>query len=476
MIHFLWSIFFLVLVTLLVLAYMVAGIFFSWFAISVAYVVWRVFFYLFMRIMVMEKITLHLNRPLYWLKNINDKLFNSQNKPQNRRVVYSLLVFVVVVNLGIYVNEYRQWHGADNAHPDAKQYFVAGQVVYFHRRFMSMFLSHPDKYSLMAPFNVLQKMIYKRGIRLLPEKDVEKAVWADLWFVYIYSRNNKLPYKVFSDRELGYSEFRGTDGRIITKDEALRGEVPLQPKKNEFMDLVWFCLKTMATKTFADQEMKEHHYLRNFAGEAQYYAYNASRAYTKKRVNSQHFYAQMPAMTRRNEQLVLWLRALPDKWRQSATVHSFINKHPKVDAMRQMGLIMSLVDIFDGRIWARRFSCNDPYLHYLREAREEFVHGREGKEPSWKRMAGRSTAKQFYTIAINSDMARFTNFITERKCGEALPGEEDMREFQGESISPEDSRKEEIRNLFHYELKLLGMTDVLEEKYWTNTVHGYEYR
>ena len=476
MIHFLWSIFFLVLTMALVLAYTVAGIFFAWFVISIGYLIWRIFFYLFMRIMVMEEVALDLRRPLSWFTVLYDKLFNSWRESHNRRMALFLLFFFIAANLGIYISEYRQWMGKDNANLNAKQYFVAGQVVYFHRRFMSMVLGHPDKYSLMVPFNGLQKMIYERGTRLLPKNDAEKAVWADLWFVYIYSRKNQLPYKVFADRELGYAEFRGTDGRIVTKKDALRGEVSLLPKKNEFMDLVWFCLKTMATGTFADQEMKEYHYLRNFAGQSQYYAYFSPRAYTKMHVNSRHFYAQMPAMTRRNEQLVLWLRALPDRWRDSATVRAFIKKHPRVDAMRQMGMLMSLVNIFDARIWARRFSCDDPFLNYLREARKEFVYGRSGTEPVWQRMADKPTAKQFYAIAINSDIARFTNFITERKCGEPLPGKEDMREFRGEAISPEDSRKEAIRDLFPNELKILGMTDVLNEKYWTKTVHGYEYR
>ncbi len=198
--------------------------------------------------------------------------------------------------------------------------------------------------------------------------------------------------------------------------------------------------------------------------------------YTRMFRNSRHFYALMPEMTARNEQLALWLRKLPDKWYRSGKVTDFIQKYPKVDAMRQLGLIMTLVDIFDARIWARKFSCDDPYLQYLREARQEFVDGIGNQNPAWRRMRDRRTARLFYKIAINSNIARFTNFVTERKCGKPLPGEEDLGEFQGEPISPEDSRKQEIRCLFSRELQLLDMTDVLNEKYWTKTVHGYEYR
>ena len=470
MIHFLWSIFFLLLTMALVLAYVVAGIVFSWLFLSFAYLIWRIFFFLFMRIMVMETVSLNLDRPLRWLKNFSTK------KRFIKRSAIFLLVTIFVTNLGLYINQRQQWMGPDNSNFAAKQYFVVGQVVDFHRKFISLLLHHPDNFSILVPLNTLQKIIYRIGVRQLPEDDAEKAVWADLWFVYIYSKNNRLPYAIFDDRTLDYDEFRGTDGRIVTMDEALLGKTLLMHKKNKFMDLVWFCLKTMATQSFADKEMEEFHYLRNFAGEAQYYAYNAPGGYTKLYRNSGHFYDMMPSMTARNEKLVNWLRILPAKWKKSDRVADFIQKHPKVDAMRQTGLIMTLVEIFQARIWAGQFSCDDPYLQYLREVRQEFAHGVDGKPPSWKRMPDKRTAKIFYEIAVNSYIARFTNFVTEYKCGEPLPGKEDMREFQKRAISPENARKRLLRNLFSRELQLLGMTDVLTEKYWTRTVHGYEYR
>ncbi len=177
----------------------------------------------------------------------------------------------------IYINQRRQWMGPENSNLTAKQYFVVGQVVFFHRRFISLLLRHPDNYSILVPFNALQKIIYRVGVRQLPKNDAEKAVWADLWFVYIYSKYNWLPHDIFADRVLDYDEFRGTDGRIVTMEEALLDKIPLMPKKNNFMDLLWFCLKTMATGNFVDKEMEEVHFLRNFAGEAQFYAYNAPK-------------------------------------------------------------------------------------------------------------------------------------------------------------------------------------------------------
>jgi hypothetical protein len=392
-------------------------------------------------------------------------------------VAIALLVLVIFANTGAYMVQRKQWMGADNANLSAKQYFVVGQVVYFYRRAISSFLWHPDAYELIGPLSALQRLIYTIGIRQLPNEDAEEAVWAEQWFVYIYSHRMVVAGGAFSDYgDLGENMLRGANGKSLTVKEAERGEVPLLPADNEYFDLVWHCLETMATKEFADREMREHHYLRNYAGMAHYYAYKSPRAYTKVFLGYQPLYAQMEEMTRRNEKLVNWLSELPDKWQQSAEVSSFIQQHSKVDAMRQMALLMTLVNIFDARVWAHEFSCDDPYLKRLYKVREEFSYGVNGETPAYLRMNDKRTAEQFRKVAIDSSVARFTNLVAEKLCGKKLAGEENMREFEGEAISTEDSRKQMIRALFPKELELLNMTDVLEEKYWTKTPHGYEFR
>lgn len=398
-------------------------------------------------------------------------------KRYDRLIAITLLIFVILINVSLYSVQRKLWMGPQNANLQAKQYYVVGQVVYFYRRVISSVLWHPDAYSLIVPLTSLQKLIYNAGISQLPDGDSEDAVWAEQWFVYIYSRTLVVASGAFSDYgDLGENMLRAENGKILTRKEAKRGEVPLQPVDNEYFDLVWHCLETMATGEFADKEMYEHHYLRNYPGMAHYYAYRASRGYTKIFLGSQIYYAQMPLMTKRNEKLVNWLNELPDKWKKSEKTTSFINKHPKVEAMRQMALLMTLVNIFDARIWAREFDCADPYLKRLYEVREEFVQGTDGSNPAYKRMRDNKTASQFYKVAINSRIARFTNFISLKLCGKALAGEENMREFEGSSISVQDERKRILRNLFQEELKLLNMTEVLEEKYWTKTPNGYEYR
>ncbi len=394
----------------------------------------------------------------------------------DRRLALLFLCIVFFASTGIYAGQRRQWMRADNANLQAKEYYVVGQVVYTYRRAISSFLAHPDMYKILVPLNAFQKLIYTMGVTQLPADDAEEAVWAEQWFVYIYSRNLKVKQGSYSDYgELGKGMFRGANGKILTKEEAKKGEVPLLPSDNEYFDLVWHCLETMATREFADKEMREHHYLRNYPGMAHYYALKASRGYAKLFLGSRRFYVQMESMTKRNELLVDWLEELPDKWRQSEKISSFIREHPKVEAMREMALILTLVNIFDARIWAKEFDCADPYFRRLYAIRGQLV-GENNTTSVLLLMKEKRTALQFYKVAINSPMARFSNFVAKELCGTALPGKENMREFEQRAISPEDARRRDIRALFSPELKLLGMTDVLEEKYWTKTPHGYEYR
>ncbi len=117
--------------------------------------------------------------------------------------------------------------------------------------------------------------------------------------------------------ELGKDRGRGENGKVLTKEEVKKDEVLLLPPDNEYMDLVWHCLETMATREF-----------------------------------------------------------IKDK----------------------------------------------------------------------------RTALEFYQVAINSPIARFSNFVVKEFFGTALPGKENMGEFENMAISPEDARRRYLRALFSPEL------------------------
>lgn len=391
------------------------------------------------------------------------------------RIIYGILLLFAIIfifNFSVYIKHRINWMKDQNANFEAKEYYVVGQVVSGYRRSISSLLKHPDHYYILVPLNFWQKCIYDLGIKQLPEGDAEKAVWAEQWFVYFYSKRNQMARKPFRDRKIEEDHFESVDGTILIKEEALEGEVQLKPKENDYMDLVWFCLETLATKDFTDKRMYEERALQIYSGLAHHYAFMMAQGYAKLDFNSRRIFVKMPEMTTRNEKLVGWLNELPQKWRSSEFATAINKQYPMLESMRQMALILTLMDIVDARIWARQFDCRDPYIATLSVTRKLFVNGEEGKPSAHTLMRDKVASSQFHMVAINSDFARFINFVMEEKCDGSLPGEEKMSHWKRRATSPEDERKSTIRTLFHYELRMLDMEYVISEKYWTHMYDG----
>jgi len=113
-----------------------------------------------------------------------DKLIFEPDR-RKKALCFVLIVFLVY-HLGFYIQQRQEWMGDDNALLEAKEYFVAGQVLYGFRALLTRFI-HPD-IVVLWPLNALQEKIFEDGIRLLPKQDGERYVWQQLWFLYPYTR------------------------------------------------------------------------------------------------------------------------------------------------------------------------------------------------------------------------------------------------------------------------------------------------
>jgi hypothetical protein len=205
------------------------------------------------------------------------------------RILYKVFFVLLLINTLFYLRQRSEWMGEENANLTAKEYYVAGQVLYFYRA-MASNLIYPGKYLWLRPFEQpldwLQEKIYNQGIKYLPEDDGEIGVWGDVWFIYPYSKKLRIPYYHSPD------------------------VYQYLPIASAFLDKVWFNLESMATKPFCDRKMYEQYYLRNFAGMAHFYAYR-KHEYV---VDGGREYAQNPAFISKDEQLVGWLLELKEKW------------------------------------------------------------------------------------------------------------------------------------------------------------------
>ena len=410
MIHFVWSIFFLILSVLLVLAYILAGVI----VILVLKIIWHLyteyrktgFFY-----------NARINT-LGWLKEQASKWC------QSKMILYVLLL-VMTFNISIYLKQRVEWMGDDNGNLAAKEYWVAGQVVYAYRNIYCL-LKHPDDL-FIKPLTWLQEWVYRQGSQQLPENDGEIGVWANTWFVYPFSRKLYITYDSH-----GYKP---------------------SPRMMALMERTWFSLEKQATGEWADSQMKEEQYYRGYPGQAFYYT--AKQGFlTGKKVGSRILLAKDSQLLARDQKLVAWLGELQDKWKTSLQAETFINQNPIIRAFLQLSSVDGLSNLIYGSIFSRQFSCESKEVQEYVAFRAEFV----GDGSVLFNMRERKQAKRLYNIAVNTMIGRFQSYTLDRFCGIQVAGEEDMKKFTGWSRPTVEHREYKLEGVFNEAVNILEET------------------
>ncbi len=160
----------------------------------------------------------------------------------NKRFLIRTSRIIVLLLAVVYVQQRTIWMGSDNTYYKAKEYFVAGQVVYAHRKAMEFFF-HPENF-LIRPYTAMQNLIFTCGTRYLPETDGERYVWENKWFLYSYTRKIIRPYGV--------------------------GDNKFEPAMVKLLDRCWESMEGMATLSIKDSQMRREYYL-GYVGLSSYY-------------------------------------------------------------------------------------------------------------------------------------------------------------------------------------------------------------
>ena len=350
----------------------------------------------------------------------------SWSRRGKRAIIYFSLA-VLVFNIFLYGKQRIDWMGEDNGNLTAKEYWVAGQVVYAYRALLSE-LTHPDR-KFIQPMTRLQWWIYEKGVQYLPKDDGERGVWTDIWFVYPYSKRMRITIGAY-----GYKP---------------------SPRMMALVERSWSALEMEATGTWADQQMRTQHYLRNFPGQAFYYLTN-SGFLTGKMVGSRTQYVQDEHLMKREKKLLFWLKELPQHWNAVPGISSFVESHPKDDALRIITLVEINGNLIHQTIFNKSFSCNSDEVDRYLKLRNELV----GEDNSvLDRMRDRQQAETFYHLAVNTQGARFLAYSLHRFCGLDVAGDEDMSRYHGTAKTPEQWRNEQLSGLFP------GQVKILEEMY-----------
>lgn len=341
----------------------------------------------------------------------------------------AFIIFVsifIAYNLFVYLEQRSKWMGSDNANLTAKEYYVAGQVLYGSRRILSSLIA-PDNL-IMSPLNGMQQWVYNAGVKYLPECDGEMGIWLNNWFIYPFSKRDKRPKGTKTTR---YS-----------------------PAMMALIEKQWVAIEKVSTCPFADKQMEVHHYYRNFPGMALYYTLYEGFL-TGKLAGSGMVMAQDKMFTERSKKLVGWLYAVREKWKESPTTQEFIRAHPKVEAMLQVALLLELGEVIRSQIWSKEFCCDDSYVKQYIAMRKEFIEGSNEMNPAYQRMREKAQAKSVHNMAISTVPARFMKYILKKYCKEVVPGKEKNRYARAKWVDAEKENEERIKSLYSDEIKIL---------------------
>lgn len=271
---------------------------------------------------------------LYKVENMRPPSIGFWNKRflfRSLRIVFLLLSFV-------YMLQRFQWLGDDNTHYKPKEYYVAGQVVFAHRKIMELFV-HPENI-LVRPYTALQKVIYMCGTRYLPLDDGERYVWKRTWFLYLYTRKMVRAY--------------GVDAHAYETYE---------PGMVKLLDQFWEVMEGMATHEIKDAEMKKEYAL-SFSALASYYKLFRGY-YTGKFRGSSMLCRKIPFHIERDQKLLQWLDQLGDYWNDSGLIKEIKSKHINVAVLRQGTTINILQDLALVLVSKGGFSCDHPLIERL---------------------------------------------------------------------------------------------------------------
>lgn len=253
----------------------------------------------------------------------------------NKRFLKKSSYVIVLLLTVVYMLQRFQWLGDDNTHYKAKEYYVAGQVVFAHRKIMELFV-HPENI-LARPYTALQKVIYKCGTRYLPPDDGERYVWKRTWFLFLYTRKMVRPYGVDS--------------------------LTYKPEMVKLLDQFWEVMEGMATHEIKDAEMKKEYAL-NFTSLASYYELFQGH-YTGKLRDSGTRSRKNPFIIARDQKLLQWLDQLGEYWNDSGLINEIKSKHINIAVLRQGTTINILQDLALILVSKGGFSCDHPLIERL---------------------------------------------------------------------------------------------------------------
>ena len=344
----------------------------------------------------------------------------------NKRFLIKASQIVFLILAVVYVRQRTTWMGSDNTHYKAKEYYVAGQVVFAHRRIME-FALHPENI-MIRPYTALQNLVFRCGTRYLPEDDGERYVWENHWCLYLYTRKMLRPIGVTSDK--------------------------YEPAMVALLDRCWETMEGMATREIKDPQMRREYYL-GYPSLASYYTLYHGH-YTGKFMNSAKISRKTEFLIRRNYKTLEWLDQLKSSWEKTGLMQEIKAKYPFVAACRQGSILDLLQDLALVIVSKGQFSCDHPLIERLYQEYQDAMSGDSNRNYFLLySMKNSRQAKMLYQPSVYGGPGGSANYLLSHICGKEMPVEKYNIVKRKDPYSCEFYDVDDVEFVFREELKPL---------------------
>lgn len=319
-----------------------------------------------------------LSPPMYW----------------NWILLKKITVFIILLLSMIYIFQRVSWMKNTNAHYKAKEYWVAGQVIFAPRRIMG-FVLHPENV-LMRPYTGLQQAAYNLGVSYLPGNDAERYVWENAWFLYLYTRRSHRPYGV--------------------------GSKEYEPDMVVLLDRCWQTMEGMATQPISDPAIQRK-YLIEFPLLADYYSILQGH-YTGKLRGSGTKVRKTLYLIRRVYLTLDWMDQLWSDWDSRGMIDELKSKYPSVLCQRQDLVLWLLQDLALTIAGQGKFDCAHPILERLYKEYQDAMSDDPGR--NFFLLYSKKNRKQAmisYRGSVYSARGGAANYLLSNICQKKMPEE-----------------------------------------------------
>lgn len=268
----------------------------------------------------------------------------------NTRFKQLLLVFFIVFNIFLYLEQRTQWINYQTAHHEAKEYYVTNTTLFFYRKLLNNIFKIDSIF--MKPLNILNNHIYDRGIQYLPKDDGEIGFWQYRFNSYFYTRGKGyLPNQSLSN--------------IKTP--------PLQEHK-KILDDIYNAIDSLSTKSIKDKKIfPEKYKVSTLMGD--FFIINKFRYFGNyisydRRLESY----ENKDFIQKMENLLSWTLELEKEYKHDNELKKFIEiKHPII-GFTYIDIVIELSkSLIHGKYINKEFDCNDNMIDLFLEYREKLV-------------------------------------------------------------------------------------------------------